>query len=82
MNYESMSIAELEKHNNDLRGQRDKIRQEQLKVQAVISQRELENEAVRQLGKLGKERIQGITQVIAKVGGIQSLEKIGDVGPK
>ena len=80
MNYDQMTIADLEKKNNELRAQQMEIKEERLKINAAISEKELHREAVMALQRMGPEKAKALHQAISKAGSVESLEKMGTPG--
>jgi len=76
MDYEKMTIEQLEKENLHFMKQRDKIREEQLKIKAVLDQKVVRRDAERKLAMLSDPEKKALLQSISAQG-IPSVEKFG-----
>ncbi len=77
MNYENMTIEELEARNRELNAQRDAIREEQLKIKAVLDRKIALRSAQQKLASLSETERAALSLVISKAGGIESREQVG-----
>lgn len=77
MDYESMTVAALEKENQKLSEKREAIRQEQKKLVAVMDKRQAQEEAQRKYDRMSDPERAALAQVITKAGGIESEEGVG-----
>lgn len=80
MTYEEMTVAELEKKNNELELQNQKIKEERRVIARVMSKKRMHEEGLRKIKQIGKEQAGEIHQIVESAGGIESLEKLGEPG--
>jgi len=76
MDYEEMTVEELEEENLRLMGEKDKIRAEQLKIKAVLDKKVALRDAERKLATLSDSEKRALLQVI-HTQGIPSAEEFG-----
>jgi len=74
-NYEDMTIEELEDVNQKLDENKSAIREEQLKVNAVITRKTAEAEAGRKLENMSSSEREALAQLL-KTEGIESGESV------
>lgn len=82
LDFNSLSLAELEAVVNNLAGQRRAIQHLQREAQRAITAKEAEASARRKVAQMSDAEREAVIQVIAGAGGIASKAELGIPGAK
>lgn len=82
MNYETMTIPQLEKEKQELDKKRASIKAEQLKICVVLEKRVDEKKVKEKIDSMTDKEKGIATQILSGAGAIASEEKVGTPGTK
>jgi hypothetical protein len=80
LDYESMTPEQLEKENKRLMAKKAEIRVEQLKINRILTERQVEIEAKAKVESMTDKQREAMKQELSNVGGIKSEEKVESPG--
>lgn len=78
--YEDMTPKQLEKENKRLMAEKAVIREKQLRVNKILTERQVEIEVKAQVESMSDEKKEAMRQTLSSAGGIKSEEKVESPG--
>jgi hypothetical protein len=77
MNYEEMTLQELELENEKLMEQKEAIREKQKRINEIMTKKMVEAETRKKYKSMSEAEKEALTQIISGAGGIKSKEEMG-----